>query len=184
MHLVRAESCDDILPPQALPPESIATALIGRGGVAVGCSCAEAAGATSCCTPAPCVAAAVAIELAGRQPFGGCNAFKDLCDTDIVELFGDSDSENLATGLDEDIECKDGSQMEQGGLSENDSEEVEWGEAEEEAETEATLVLLSRCSIPRLPFTQGTCSAVPRISLSEHPLTSMPPKSDPAFPAA
>ncbi len=118
---------------------------IGEGVEGVGCSCAEASGAATCCTPAPCVAVAVAIDLDERQTFGSCSARKDLCATDTVELFGDSDSDKSGAGVDEDGEFKDGSQMEQVGASEN--AEVEWGGAEAEAETEATLARLSRCLI-------------------------------------
>ena len=128
----------------------------------MGCSCAEAAGATSCCTPAPCVASAVGIELAERQPLGGCTAGKDLCDTDIVELFGDSDSDKSGAGVGEDGKSMDGSQMKQWGGS--GIVEVEWGGAEAEADAEATLLRLSRCSILGLSYTLGTVPAVPPIS--------------------
>ncbi len=114
----------------------------------MGCSCAQAAGAASCCAPAPCVALAFAIELSVRQPsntFSSCEDFHD--DSEDMDLFGDSDyldkSGADASGYVD--KCNIASQIELGG-GERDYEEVEWGGAEAEVETEAALYRLSRCS--------------------------------------
>jgi hypothetical protein len=88
------------------------------------------------------VALAFSIELAARQPFG-CSADKDLCHTDLVESFGDSDySDKAVEGAgDSAVACV----VDKGDCRRQiENAEVEWGGAEAEAETEAILFRLKR----------------------------------------